>query len=130
MADDITADVLTYDGKAKVVTAKGNVVIHANEGATITAADGEYHFEERECFPGRRRSLCQESGNIDDKLFLYNDKTARGIEAFIIMTTLKTGPSRATMSCTIPIQALPRSKETATSNLRMEALPLLISKAT
>ena len=36
MADDITADVLTYDGKAKVVTAKGNVVIHANEGATIT----------------------------------------------------------------------------------------------
>ena len=31
MADDITADVLTYDGKAKVVTAKGNVVIHANE---------------------------------------------------------------------------------------------------
>lgn len=43
MADDITADVLTYDGKAKVVTAKGNVVIHANEGATIRAADGEYH---------------------------------------------------------------------------------------
>ena len=36
MADDITADVLTYDGKAKVVTAKGNVVIHAND--TISKA--------------------------------------------------------------------------------------------
>ena len=104
MADDITADVLTYDGKAKVVTAKGNVVIHANEGATITAADGEYHFEDRSAF--------LEGG------------------VHYAMTTLKTGPSRATMSCTIPIQALPRSKETATSNLRMEALPLLISKAT
>ena len=50
MADDITADVLTYDGKAKVVTAKGNVVIHANEGATITAADGEVHFDDRSAF--------------------------------------------------------------------------------
>lgn len=35
-ADDITADVLTYDGKAKTVTATGNVVIHANEGAVVT----------------------------------------------------------------------------------------------
>ena len=41
MADDITADVLTYDGKTKVVSAKGNVVIHANEGATITGTNGE-----------------------------------------------------------------------------------------
>lgn len=45
MADDITADVLTYDGKTKVVTAKGDVVIHANQGATITGAQGEYHLK-------------------------------------------------------------------------------------
>lgn len=38
MADDITADVLTYDGNTKVVNAKGDVVIHANQGATITAS--------------------------------------------------------------------------------------------
>lgn len=43
MADDITADVLTYDGNTKVVTAKGDVVIHANQGATITGSNGEYH---------------------------------------------------------------------------------------
>lgn len=45
MADDITADVLTYDGKTKVVTAKGDVVIHANQGAAITGAQGEYHLK-------------------------------------------------------------------------------------
>lgn len=80
MADDITADVLTYDGKAKVVTAKGNVVIHANEGATITAADGEYHFEDRSAFleGGVHYAKNQETLTAD-KLFLYNDKTARGI---------------------------------------------------
>ena len=50
MADDITADVLTYDGKTKVVTAKGDVVIHANQGATITGAQGEYHFEDRSAY--------------------------------------------------------------------------------
>lgn len=43
-ADDISADVLTYDGAAKVATAEGNVVIHADEGATMTGASGEYHF--------------------------------------------------------------------------------------
>ena len=80
MADDITADVLTYDGKAKVVTAKGNVVIHANEGATLTAADGEYHFEDRSAFleGGVHYAKNQETLTAD-KLFLYNDKTARGI---------------------------------------------------
>ena len=41
-ADDISADVLTYDGAAKVATAEGNVVIHADEGATMTGASGEY----------------------------------------------------------------------------------------
>ena len=46
-ADDITADVLTYDGKAKTVTATGNVVIHANEGAVVTGKKGQYYFENR-----------------------------------------------------------------------------------
>ena len=35
MADDITADVLTYDGNTKVVTAKGDVVIHATRGPPL-----------------------------------------------------------------------------------------------
>ena len=30
MADDITADVLTYDGKTKVVSAKGNEIGRAH----------------------------------------------------------------------------------------------------
>lgn len=46
-ADDITADVLTYDGKAKTVIATGNVVIHANEGAVVTGKKGQYYFENR-----------------------------------------------------------------------------------
>ena len=72
MADDITADVLTYDGNTKVVTAKGDVVIHANQGATITGSNGEYHFEDRSAF--------LEGGVIyADKMYLYQDKTARGI---------------------------------------------------
>lgn len=45
-ADDISADVLTYNGQTRVATAKGNVVIHANEGATMTGESGEYHFSD------------------------------------------------------------------------------------
>ena len=49
-ADDITADVITYNGKTKVVSASGNVVIHANQGATITGKSGEYRFEDRSAY--------------------------------------------------------------------------------
>ena len=80
MADDITADVLTYDGKTKVVSAKGNVVIHANEGATITGTNGEYHFEDRSAFlEGGVKYVKEESTLIAEKMYLYKDKTARGI---------------------------------------------------
>lgn len=80
MADDITADVLTYDGKTKVVSAKGNVVIHANEGATITGTNGEYHFEDRSAFlEGGVKYVKEESALIAEKMYLYKDKTARGI---------------------------------------------------
>lgn len=79
MADDISADVLTYDGKTKVVTAKGNVVIHANEGATITGKEGEYHFEDRSAFlKGGVKYVKEASSLVANELYLYKDKTARG----------------------------------------------------
>ena len=80
MADDITADVLTYDGNTKVVTAKGDVVIHANQGATITGSNGEYHFEDRSAFlEGGVNYVKDQTTLYADKMYLYQDKTARGI---------------------------------------------------
>lgn len=80
MADDISADVLTYDGKTKVVTAKGNVVIHANEGATITGSEGEYHFDDRSAFlKGGVKYVKEASSLVAQQLYLYKDKTARGL---------------------------------------------------
>lgn len=80
MADDITADVLTYDGNTKVVTAKGDVVIHANQGATITGSNGEYHFEDRSAFlEGGVHYVKDHTTLYADKMYLYQDKTARGI---------------------------------------------------
>lgn len=80
MADDITADVLTYDGKTKVVTAKGDVVIHANQGATITGAQGEYHFEDRSAYlEGGVRYVKEAITLSADRMYLYQDKTARGM---------------------------------------------------
>jgi len=80
MADDITADVLTYDGNTKVVTAKGDVVIHANQGATITASQGEYHFEDRGAYLEGGVHYVKEATTLDAaKMYLYQDKTARGI---------------------------------------------------
>lgn len=80
MADDITADVLTYDGNTKVVTAKGDVVIHANQGATITGSNGEYHFEDRTAFlEGGVHYVKDQTTLYADKMYLYQDKTARGI---------------------------------------------------
>ena len=77
MADDITADVLTY---TKVVTAKGDVVIHANQGATITGSNGEYHFEDRSAFlEGGVNYVKDQTTLYADKMYLYQDKTARGI---------------------------------------------------
>ena len=80
MADDITADVLTYDGNTKVVTAKGDVVIHANQGATMTGSNGEYHFEDRSAFlEGGVNYVKDQTTLYADKMYLYQDKTARGI---------------------------------------------------
>lgn len=80
MADDITADVLTYDGNTKVVTAKGDVVIHANQGATITASQGEYHFEDRSAYLEGGVHYVKEATTLDAaKMYLYQDKTAWGI---------------------------------------------------
>lgn len=80
MADDITADVLTYDGQTKTVTAEGSVVIHANQGATITGKRGEYHFENRSAFLEGNVYYEKDATTLQaDKLYLYEDKTARGL---------------------------------------------------
>ena len=60
-ADDITADVLTYDGKAKTVIATGNVVIHANEGAVVTGKKGQYYFENRSAWLDRKSTRLNSS---------------------------------------------------------------------
>lgn len=80
LADDISADTITYDGKTKVVTAKGNVVIHANQGATITGSQGEYHFEDRSAYlEGGVKYVKEATSLVADKMYLYKDKTARGV---------------------------------------------------
>lgn len=80
LADDITADVLTYDGKTKIATAAGNVVIHAGEGAVITGQSGEYHFDDRTAHLSGSVSYQKDSVTMTcGEMFLYTDKTARGI---------------------------------------------------
>ncbi len=80
MADDITADELTYDGKTKVVTAKGHVVIHANQGATITGDNGEYHFDDKSAFLDGGVTYKKEGSTLTaEKMYLYQDRTARGV---------------------------------------------------
>lgn len=85
-ADDITADVLTYNGETKVATAKGNVVIHANEGAVITGADGAYHFDDRSA--DLSGGVHYEKGNSTmdaDTLHLAGDKTLTGTGSVVIV---------------------------------------------
>lgn len=80
LADDITADVLTYDGKSKMVTAVGNVVIHANQGATITGKRGQYNFIDRSAWiDGGIRYEKEQTIMTADKMYLYKDKTVRGV---------------------------------------------------
>ena len=79
-ADDITADVLTYDGKAKTVTATGNVVIHANEGAVVTGKKGQYYFENRSAWlDGGVEYQKDQTVMTAEKMYLYEDKTTRGV---------------------------------------------------
>lgn len=78
-ADDISADVLTYDGAAKVATAEGNVVIHADEGATMTGASGEYHFSDGSAY--LTGGVHYEKGArvmTADTVHVLGDKTVRG----------------------------------------------------
>ena len=74
-ADDITADVLTYDGKAKTVTATGNVVIHANEGAVVTGKKANIILKTAAHglmeVLSTKRPDCYDRG----KMYLYEDKT-------------------------------------------------------
>lgn len=78
-ADDITADILTYDGNSKIATAEGNVVIHANQGAVITGQKGQYYFGDRSAWlEGNVRYEKDETVMTADKLYIYNDKTVHG----------------------------------------------------
>ena len=71
-ADEITADVLTYDGKAKTVTATGNVVIHANEGAVVTGKKGQYYFENRSAWlDGGVEYQKDQTVMTAEKMYLY-----------------------------------------------------------
>ncbi len=84
-ADDITADILTYDGKTKVASASGNVVIHANQGATITGQNGEYHFENRSAWlEGNIRYEKDQTTMTAGKMYLYEDSTIRGLGSVYI----------------------------------------------
>ncbi len=90
MADDITADELTYDGKTKVVTAKGHVVIHANQGATITGTNGEYHFEDKSAFLEGGVKYEKEGSTLTaEKMYLYKDRTARGVGGVYFQDTVE-----------------------------------------
>ncbi len=78
-ADEIMADVLTYNGKTKVVTAEGHVVLHGNEGATMTGERGEYHFEDRSAYlTGKVHYVKGESTMDAETVHLSQDKTVTG----------------------------------------------------
>ena len=80
MADDISSDEITYNGSTQVVSAKGNVVIHANQGATITSSEGEYHFSDRSAFLKGGVQYVKEATTLTaDTMYLYKDKTTRGV---------------------------------------------------
>ena len=84
-ADDITADVITYNGKTKVVSASGNVVIHANQGATITGKSGEYRFEDRSAYLEGGVHYVKEQTTMDaSKVDLYSDKTVHAVGHVVI----------------------------------------------
>lgn len=75
-ADDITADVLTYNGKTKIATAEGNVVIHVNQGAEITGEKGEYRFEDRSAYITGGVTYIKGNTNMTAATVdLYADKT-------------------------------------------------------
>lgn len=79
LADDISADVLTYNGQTRVATAQGNVVIHANEGATMTGASGEYHFDDGSAYlTGGVHYEKQGSTMSADTVHVLGDKTIVG----------------------------------------------------
>lgn len=78
-ADEIMADMLTYNGKTKVVTAEGHVVLHGNEGATMTGERGEYHFEDRSAYLTGKVHYAKGESTMDaDTVHLSQDKTVTG----------------------------------------------------
>lgn len=78
-ADDISADVLTYNGETKIATARGHVVIHANEGAEMTGDAGEYHFEDRSAvLSGNVRYVKGKSTMTAETVHAGGDKTLTG----------------------------------------------------
>lgn len=78
-ADDISADVLTYDGKTRVATARGNVVIHGNEGATMTGDSGEYHFDDGSAYLTGGVHYVKDAQTMDaETVHVLGDKTIYG----------------------------------------------------
>ncbi len=78
-AEEITADVLTYNGKTKVATAQGHVVIHGNDGETMTGDHGEYRFEDRSAYLTGKVHYAKGESTMDaDTVHLSQDKTVTG----------------------------------------------------
>lgn len=78
-ANEITADVLTYDGKNQVATASGHVVIYGDEGETMTGEYGEYHFGERSAYlTGGVHYAKGESTMNAETIHLAADRTITG----------------------------------------------------
>ncbi len=78
-AEDITADVLTYNGKTKVATAVGHVVIHGSEGETVTGDHGEYRFGDRSAYLTGTVHYQKGSSTMDaDTIHVAQDKTVTG----------------------------------------------------
>ena len=78
-AEEITADVLTYNGKTKVATAQGHVVIHGNDGETMTGDHGEYRFEDRSAYLTGKVHYAKGESTMDaETVHLSRDKTVTG----------------------------------------------------
>ena len=78
-AEDITADVLTYNGKTKVATATGHVVIHGSDGETVTGDHGEYRFDDRSAYLTGSVHYQKGSNTMDaETIHVSQDKTVTG----------------------------------------------------
>lgn len=84
-ADEISADILSYDGVTKTATAKGNVVVRNDEGAVMTGAEGEYHFDDRSAYLTGGVHYVKGAQTMDAATVnVYGDRTLVGTGSVVI----------------------------------------------